>query len=74
MGWGRHPSTLTMNYALAVADRSGHPRGSLGWHVAYRDAYAGAAYAGEPGLAEYLAGLDARIEATRRAEAAPTPP
>jgi hypothetical protein len=59
MGWGCDPDTMSMAGAEGVAERSGHPEGSLEYAIAYRNAYIPV---GNAEGNEYLARLDADIE------------
>jgi hypothetical protein len=39
MSWGADPDTLSMAMAEGVAERTGHPKGTLEYAMAYRMAY-----------------------------------
>lgn len=56
-----HPDPRTASRANAIADRSGHARGTPEWLVAFRAAYAREA----PGDRAYLAAIDTQIEQRR---------
>ena len=60
MGWYNHPDTLCIATANGAADKTGHPRDSVEWLQAYRNAYAHTA-----GFAanDYIQELDAKIRA-----------
>ena len=59
MSWGADPDTLSMAIAEGVAERTGHPEGSLEYMIAYRAAYDPV---GEIEGNEYIAALDKEID------------
>ena len=65
MSWGADPDTLSMAIAEGVAERTGHPEGSLEYMLAYRAAYEPVDDSeGNP----YLASLDRQIEALEKGD------
>lgn len=62
MSWGCDPDTLSMAMAEGVAERTGHPEGSLEYLIAFRDAYVPV---GEIEGNSYLEALDKEIEELR---------
>lgn len=67
MSLGTHPDTMTMARAKAMASRSGHVQGSLGWWKAYRKAYGDIADP-LPGLDELLGNFDGVIASMEEEE------
>lgn len=59
MSWGVDPDTLSMAFAEGVAERTGHPEGSLEYLIAYRAAYDPV---GDIEGNDYLAALDKEID------------